>query len=711
MVVENLDRFPASDHLDFSTIQIPWRRKNEDGTYTPYNANHDKVRLKISNRGSGTLTISKLTLSNTVSWKIVSINGSAYSSSTSFPKSLGTGAAIEVIIQFIAKDLGGRVKILNDRLTISSNDALTPAKEIKLSGLWQYKGEGINEPYAVEVIRAFGFLSRTGFNSNDGVIDGNDLVPNSDEILSAFFVRADPSRPVSVVQMSAHHGCCSSTESFRWYYKGSSTVTTLFTHNSLDGQSLLPRRSGSSTEVAAGTFSPSGAFGLRVASAYSDRTRNYQGKIGMRIWKAIDAAGNIIPNAYIIGGDYLGTQFTNYDYQDNIYYISNVRPESGSAYYSELSATPSAVNFGSLLTGGSKSVSVSLKNLGKTYSSGNDPAIQIRSVEIVGPNRSEFSATTPSTTTLGPQGTTNISVSFRPGSLGIKNAALLVHYNNADSPLRIPLYGIANSSSFTITAAKRIKGAADASKTIAGVVWEADINYRKGSIKLDKQVVAGPIASTDDDVLYQTYLSAATDLAETRYEIPVSNGSYFVRMHFVENYFSATGARVFNINIENQLRLPSLDIYREVGYRAALVKDFKVSVTDGVLTIRFNPTANRLAIAGVEIYRAPAGTSLTSTSSSAITAETSHKAQLKAYPNPGKGEKVNVELSGFGSKETVVVSLYDLVGRQLQHSVLVTDVKGAAHTDLQPEKKLTRGIYLLKAQAASGKAQSYLVID
>ncbi|WP_242929563.1 malectin domain-containing carbohydrate-binding protein, partial [Pontibacter vulgaris] len=713
LVVENLDKFPANDRFVASLIQIPWRRKNDDGTYTPYNANHDTLRVKISNRGTEAVTIDKLILSNTAAWKIVSIDGSAYSSSTSLPKILSIGASMDVIIQFIAKDLGGRVKILNDKLTISFSDALTPAKEIKLSGLWQYKGEGSNEPYAVEVIRAFGFLSQTGFNSNDGVIDGNDLVPNSDEILSAFFVRADPSKPVSVVQMSAHHGCCSSTESFRWYYKGSSTITVLFTHNSLDGQSLLPRRRGSTTEVAAGTFSPSGAFGFMVASSYSDRTRNYQGKIGMRIWKAIDAAGNIIPNAYIIGGDYLGTQFTNYDYQDNIYYISNIRPEVGTAYYSELEATPSAIDFSSVLTGGNKSLSVQLKNLGKIYSNdSSDPSITIKSIQLAGPNAGEFTFTPPATTSLLPQSTINVSVGFRPTSKGLKNAALLVNYNNSNSPLRIPLYGIATDESTAISITKRIKSAADAAITIAGNVWEADISYRKGSVKLDKQVVAGPIGSTDDDILYQTYLSAAADLAETRYEIPISNGNYYVRLHFVENFFTSAGIRVFNISLENQLRLPSLDIYREVGYRTALVKDFDVNVTDGMLNIKFNPTANRLAIAGVEIYKvASTVNALNSQSVKPILDGKSNGLKLQVYPNPTQGNKFMILLEGFRKQEKVAISLYDIAGRTIHSTEVVVDDEGISNLEIAVGRHLRRGVYILKAQGTSGETRFKLVVE
>jgi hypothetical protein len=200
-----------------------------------------------------------------------------------------------------------------------------------------------------------------------------------------------------------------------------------------------------------------------------------------------------------------------------------------------------------------------------------------------------------------------VTVNFRPTSKGVKNAALLVRYSNGPSPLRIPLYGIGNDNCGTITVARRIKSAADAAVTIGGNVWEADINFRKGSVKLDKPLPAPAVAGTDDDVLYQTYLSALADLAETRYEIPMTNGSYTVRLHFVENFWTAAGSRVFTTKLEGQTRLANFDIFEAAGYRAAVVKDFPVDVTDGMLNITFNPTANRVAVAAVEIFNNGAG--------------------------------------------------------------------------------------------------------
>lgn len=319
IAVQNMDLFPAADHLTFSRIQVPWRRNNGNGTFTPYNANHDKVTLRINNEGTEPLIISGLSFSNPDRWLV---------SPASVSEPVAPGEFTEVTVEFTAEDLASRVSLSHDTLYIASNDAETPVKKVMLHGLWQRRGESTWEPYAREVISAFNFTTNTGYNANDGNIDGETIVPNSDEILAPFFVKADPSKPVSVLQLAAYHGCCNLTETFHWYAKGSNSLQTVFRHNVLDGQSLLPRLFGSSTQLARGTFDPAGAFGLHIGGSYSDRTKNVDEKIGIRVWKAIDADGNEIPNAYLIGVDYLGSDYTNFDYQDNIYYIENIISES-----------------------------------------------------------------------------------------------------------------------------------------------------------------------------------------------------------------------------------------------------------------------------------------------------------------------------------------------------------------------------------------------
>ncbi|WP_221389559.1 malectin domain-containing carbohydrate-binding protein [Dyadobacter sp. NIV53] len=721
MVLKNLDNFPADDKLVFSLIQIPWRRTNPT---TAYNANHDRVKLRINSKGADRLTISNLILSNTSAWKIVSINTDT---TLALPVQVNSGAFADVTIQFRAKDAASRVKVFHDTLTIRSNDAGFPTKKVVLNGLYQYSGEGNHEPYGQEIIDAFGFKSSTGFAKDDGSINGSSIVPNSSEVNASYFVRADNSKPVTVIQMAAYHGCCSATETFKYFAKGSSTVTNVFTHLNLDGQSLLPRLKNPTTSLAQGTFVPSGSFGLQAAGITSDRTKNAGGLIGLRFLKVYDANGNIVPNAYLVNMDYIGNaSVTNYDYQDNMYYVENIKPETGTVNYSLLASVNSSdVNFNPASVGGSVSSNVTLKNQGTTYSSGPaDPAIQLKSATISGPDASEFSVSAFSTTNLAAQATTPITVKFTPKSIGIKNAVLLVNYNNSQSPLRIPLYGIANNSTTTVSIFKRIKGAADANVTIGGNVYEADNNYRKGSIKLDKQVTASGIGGTDIDVLYQTYLSAATDLAETRYEIPLANGNYRIRMHLVENFFSGAGLRVFNATLENQLVINNLDIFKEVGYRFAYVKDFSAVISDGVLNINFDPSANRVAIAAVEIYKVTNNNVRTggeeedslaveSLIASELLKSEIQKEDILVYPNPSQGKNVRLEANNLNKNEEVTVSVIPVsTGWGIRHTQKAfTDNAGSVKIPLNPSNNLQTGIYVITVESGSKIVRTKLLIE
>jgi hypothetical protein len=705
MVLKNPDAFPSDDRLIFSLIQTPWRRTDP---ITPYNANHDKIKLQINNKGTARLNINKLTLSKPAAWKIVTASGD---STGTAPIGINPGASTEVTIQFRARDAASTRSFFTDTLTIASNDSISPVKKVVLVGLWQKEGESIYEPYGVQIIAAFGFTSTTGFGHDDGNINGTTRVPSSSEVVANYFVKADPSKPVTVHQMAAYHGCCAAVESFQYYRKGSPTPTTVFTHNSLDGQSLMPRLANTASSPAMGTFNPTGVFGIKVGSSYSDRTKNAGGLIGIRVIKVMNADGNIVPNAYILDCDYVGIPATNFDYQDNVYYVDNIKPDSGSVHYADLAATPtSAINFNPTLTGASASVTISVKNMGIAYPDGtNDSPIQLKGVSITGPNAGEFSVTALKTSTLAVQAMTPLTVKFTPSSVGIKNAALLVNYNSASAPLRIPLYGIGNNSTSIVNVIKRIKAGADVNITIGNNLYESDKNYRKGSVKLDAQVVKTNVAGTDIDSLYVTYLSAAVALGETRLEIPVTNGNYLVRMHFVENYWTAPASRIFTTFIENQEVLTNFDIFKEVGYRAALVKDFSTTVNDGVLTIKFNPTADRVGIAGLELFQISNTSELTSTLS--INKLADSKKKITVYPNPNTGNSFYLNASNFGKRENVVLSISNMFGKLIRTEKFMTDDMGAASLYISLFNKLDRGVYIINTSSFSGNLVSKLLVE
>ena len=627
LIVDNPDKFPANDNFVFSKIQTPWTR---DSIYA---ANHDSLRIRINNKGIGSLAVSNLVLSNSSAWKIDKIKGVKYVAGSGLPFTISSGTYADVIIKFTAVDLATRVKVLHDTLTIISNDDKFPSKTIFLNGIWQKKAEGVNEPYAQEIINTFGFKTQTGFGQADPTNGDPSSALAGDEIRPSYFVSADKARPVSIAQIAAYHSCCNTAPaSVAWYNKGSSTLKTLFTPVLSDGQTVMPRKS-SPAAPANAVFSPATAFGFKIGTKdYTDAAKNTGGKIGIKVWKAIDAKGNIIPNSFIIANG------TNYDYQDNMYYVSNVRPEKGTAYFSNLSAAPSDLDFGEKLLQSNNSLTLNLASLGKTYTDGSkDPAITISSIEISGENKSEFLAAMPLKTTLNAQEKTSLTVSFKPVSQGFKIADLLIHYNNSLSPLRVPLYGIAKASGASVSVKYRINSGSSASITINGKTWSADTAYAVGELQPYTNSKLTDVAGTDEDALF--YNEQHSDAAKKpwSYEFPVANGNYVVRLHFAEIYWGVPGGnlnggiglREMSVAMEGQLRLANFDPTQEVGAATAVIKNFPVTVTDGKLTINFSSTVDRPMVCAIEVYSFNA----TANRPDVKYVETNFY-KVKAYPNP-----------------------------------------------------------------------------
>jgi hypothetical protein len=82
------------------------------------------------------------------------------------------------------------------------------------------------------------------------------------------------------------------------------------------------------------------------------------------------------------------------------------------------------------------------------------------------------------------------------------------------------------------------------------------------------------------------YANARQNMFEYRCDGLV-NGTYTVELNFAELINNKPNKRLFDVIIEGNLVLPSLDINLEAGNFAALNKTFTVTVTDGVLNIRF----------------------------------------------------------------------------------------------------------------------------
>lgn len=309
MGLENTDNAPFNDRLVMSRI------KNLNKT-TP-NFVHDTAKLRIHNTGTSTLTVSSMTITGTFS-----ITGPAT------PFSISPGGTKDVTVQFTAGSGDTHV----GTLTLNSNDTDRPSRQVQLAGFWQSDSEnnsqGISqEPSLVEIGNLFGYTT-SFLNTGQSLNEDGKVHAVGEEVLSPFWAPADPDYAVQVHQLVAYHQM-PNTATFSWYAKGSSTVNKLFTSLGADGQTVFPRMS-TSGAIAEGQFKPGGTFGIKIDNENSDDTKNKQEQAGgnfghhLRFYPVRDRNGKYIANTYILAMDY---NSINFDYQDNVYLISNIRPE------------------------------------------------------------------------------------------------------------------------------------------------------------------------------------------------------------------------------------------------------------------------------------------------------------------------------------------------------------------------------------------------
>jgi hypothetical protein len=321
---ENLDGHPAPDRLVFN------RFRNADPAH-PETAFHDQAKVRIRNSGSATLNISSIAISGP--FQILSGGGA---------QNIAVGNFADVLVQFVGDSTSG---VKTGTLTINSNDADESAKGIQLAGFNQLAPEGSNEaPLAQQMNQVFGYTT-VFTNAGQNLNGGGRVEAVGDEVLSPYWFRADPNLPVTVKQLAAFH-TQGDPARLRRHNKGSTTLTDIVTSAGVDAQSFFPRKDGqlSSLAEASFTISTSQAFGLRIDNEWSDPTLNVQEQAGggfghhVRFFPLRDTRGRVVPNTYLMVMDFSGV---NYDYNDNSYIVSNVRPETpGGAVPASVAALP-----------------------------------------------------------------------------------------------------------------------------------------------------------------------------------------------------------------------------------------------------------------------------------------------------------------------------------------------------------------------------------
>ena len=411
------------------------------------------------------------------------------------PTTLAPNAQLDLKVKFIA-ETGRRVH--NGTLTITSNDPAKPQTVIQLAGWWQSLSENNQEPSLQQVVDTFGYKTRI-VNSGQNLNQKGLFAAVGDEILSPYWRRADTAQPVAVRQLVGFH-TYPNTATIYWYPKGSTATSAVVKMDGQDAQTFLPRKNGS-TAPASSSFTPSSTvFGFKVDSEWSDwRKNDGQKDLGngcagtipqdcghhVRFWPVKDRSGTVIPNTYLMAMDYSGI---NYDFNDNVYLISNIAPDAQPSY--------------------------------------------------------------------------------------------------------------------------RLNVAGSAYSDTSGNAWTPDSGFYVPTDAKSEGGTSHDIANTEDDPLYQTYRALlpnkSLDERVLVYNLPVPSGDYDVRLHFAEIYWDVSGKRVFDVVVEGATVLDNFDILLETNKFSALVKTFpKVTVSDGMLTLRFKAETDYGAVSALEVV--PAG--------------------------------------------------------------------------------------------------------
>ncbi|GEM_PF-1397175 len=133
--------------------------------------------------------------------------------------------------------------------------------------------------------------------------------------------------------------------------------------------------------------------------------------------------------------------------------------------------------------------------------------------------------------------------------------------------------------------------------TSAGVSYEADRGFSAGKSSSTNNAIAG----TEDDELFQT----SRWHNPLGYALSVPNGEYSLVLHLSENYWSADGKRVFDIEVEGVLVEDDLDIHaRAGGKHIALEIVVPVNIQDGELNLNFPASTDNATLTGFRLESA-----------------------------------------------------------------------------------------------------------
>ncbi|UZO79515.1 Ig-like domain-containing protein [Aquimarina sp. ERC-38] len=347
LAIENLTKIPGTNRSfpgdDFFTF-------HNVGVKSSFVQLHDSNIMRLSNTGSTPLQIGDIAFENKDDFvfDFVEKPGEA---DIQLPVTIAPNKFRDVEITFIRTR--GDKSVAPSDCFIKSN-ALNGIQTVTFNSAFMRSLEGDNELTAQQVFESFGFQSNMLSLVNDlGTIEPpnpNPTRPSSsfpteanvnagnegDLILSSNFVQADPSQPVIGFQLSALHGRDRNGARFLKPNSREIVGSMDFTHGTPWYQSLLPKNNAGNLINSDIATSIEGPFRIAIANRYATTGGNTLDNdrpdlLGVRTYKVYDRSGNIVPNEYIVVQDFIGNgcgaASANCDWNDNVFYFINIRPE------------------------------------------------------------------------------------------------------------------------------------------------------------------------------------------------------------------------------------------------------------------------------------------------------------------------------------------------------------------------------------------------
>eukprot|EP01119_Soliformovum_irregulare_P001695 TRINITY_DN1143_c0_g1_i1.p1 TRINITY_DN1143_c0_g1~~TRINITY_DN1143_c0_g1_i1.p1 ORF type:complete len:1033 (-),score=332.80 TRINITY_DN1143_c0_g1_i1:106-3204(-) len=278
--------------------------------------------FNVLNQGTSDLVISAMTLSAPDDW--------AFYPAPQLPLTIAAGASSDFNVTFI-KPTGTKGRY-SSTLTVTSSDPQNPTKVLILEGLFMDYPEDINEVSLQQICNAFGYNLDIYNPELQMTIDGAYGAPlNGEEVRSRFWQTADTGSMIYARKIASFRQCCNDSGIFS-LQDGNANVLQQYVDDNLWSQTIYPaswHEISEFTEMAV-TVGQNFAMVSGLGGPWTSwSTNTYGPQNGVKTWTLRDQNGEIIPNTYVMGQDFIWNgcgNGGNCDFQDNVNVIANIKP-------------------------------------------------------------------------------------------------------------------------------------------------------------------------------------------------------------------------------------------------------------------------------------------------------------------------------------------------------------------------------------------------